>query len=166
MNSSILAFYVSLYLLCIRNSCYISCSREYWLHGEEVIKCLGPGVSESVSSVSCVCSAVMFWLHYPSDQSSAESLLACNEQCLDLCQTVVSFTQVCSDLLVKWDLILLPLELKPWRNVWLGDMVWEEVSASLLGKGPAMLQLRKTWWRRSVPPECMGVGLDVSKLSS
>ena len=47
-----------------------------------------------------------------SGQSSAEFLLACSAECLDLVHCVVSFNLVCFGLLVNRDYILVPLELK------------------------------------------------------
>ena len=44
----------------------------------------GPGTPGSVSGVCCVHSAAVFWLLFPSGQSSAEFLLSCSGQCLDL----------------------------------------------------------------------------------
>ena len=104
----------------------------------------GPGASGSVSGMCCMHSAVVFWLLYPSGQASAEAVLACNGQCLVLGQIMASFNEAWSGLLVKWDLMLLTLELKPCRTVCSGDVVWAGVSAGLLGKGPATLGLRQT----------------------
>lgn len=41
-------------------------------------------VLQGVSGVCCIQSAAVFWLFHPSGQLSAEALLACSGQCLDL----------------------------------------------------------------------------------
>ena len=62
--------------------------------------------------------------------------------------------------------MLLPLELKPCRTLWSGDMVLPGVSAGLLGRRPTVLGLRQALLRREVLPECRVLGLCVSKLGS
>ena len=72
--------------------------------------------------------------------------------------------QVCSGLLVKWDLMLFSLELKLCRILWLGDMMWAGVSTGLLGKRPTALGLKQTQLRRAILPEHKGVWIGVGRL--
>lgn len=71
-----------------------------------------------------------------------------------------------SGLLVKRDLMLLPLELKACRILWSGDVMCGGVSADLLKNWPAALGLRHTWPRRAVLEECRWVGLGEWSLGS
>lgn len=80
-------------------------------------------------------------------------------------QNVVSFNQVCSDLVVKLDLMLLSLELKPCGTLWWGYVVWAVVSAAFWEKG-LCAGSDQACLRRAVVLECRDVGLSVKKLSS
>ena len=69
-------------------------------------------------------------------------------------------------LLVKWGLVLLPLEPKPRRALLWVDLVWTDSSAGFVWKGIAVLALRLFWPGRAVLPECRGVGSNVNSLGS
>ena len=72
-------------------------------------------------------------------------------------QNVVGFNhqnEVRSELPMKWDLMLLPLELKPWRTD--QEVLWAGISTGLLRKGPTAMGLRHTCPRKAVPAECRG----------
>ena len=94
-------------------------------------------------------SAAVFCLLYPSVQSSAEFLLACRGEHLDLGQTMASFNEVCSGRLAERDLMLILLVLILCRIVWSGDVVHAAVSAGLLEEDPAALVLRHICLRKS-----------------
>ena len=51
----------------------------------------GPGASGNVSGVCYMHIATVFWLLYSSDQSSAECVLACSEECLHFDRSAVNF---------------------------------------------------------------------------
>ena len=61
----------------------------------------GPGTSEHISSVCCVCSTVLSLPLYPLGQSSAEALFAYCGHCFTPGLNVVCFNYVCSGTLVK-----------------------------------------------------------------
>lgn len=119
-----------------------------------------------VSGVCRMHSDTVFWLLYASGQLSADAVLACTGKCLDLRQSEVSFNQACAGLLVKRDLMLLPLELKFCRRILLGHVVHAEVSAGHLEKGPDVLGLMNNSPVKAVPAEHQRAGLDVSRLCS
>ena len=62
--------------------------------------------------------------------------------------------------------MLLPLELKPCRTLWLVDMVQVGICAGFLRKGSTALGLRHTCPRKAAPKELRGVGVGVSRLGS
>lgn len=102
-------------------------------------------------------SAVVFCLLFLLGQSSAEFLFTCSGEYLDLRQSVVSFKQMCSDLLVEKDPLLFPLEPKLCRTLWSVDMMHVVgVSVGLLWERPAAMILRHTCLRKAAPAECKG----------
>lgn len=52
------------------------------------------------------------------------------------------------------------------QNSLLGDVVWAEFSAGLLGKEPTALVLMQARLRKAVSPKYCGVGLSVSMLGN
>lgn len=112
----------------------------------------------------CVYSAVVVWLLCPLGQSSAEALLAWSGQCLDLGQNVASFYYVCSKLLVKWDLVLFPLELKLCRTVVSRSGACAGLCWFSGGRGPLHWSLGNTYLKKAVPAEHRGMGPTVSRL--
>lgn len=60
--------------------------------------------------------------------------------------------------------MLLPLELKSCKSLWLGEVVWAGISAGLLGKRPTTLGQRQTWPKRSILTEYRGVEPGVNML--
>ena len=83
-----------------------------------------------------------------------------------LAWTVESFNEVCLILLAKWGFSSCPMELKPYKPLWSGDVLWAQVCAGLLEKEPTTLGLRQAWLRRAVLPLCSSVGCGISKLVS
>ena len=71
---------------------------------------------------------------------------------------------MCSGLLVKWDLMLLPLDLKFCKALWSGDMVWMELCAGLPPKRPTALRLKHICPKRAVLAERRWMGHCVCKL--
>ena len=67
--------------VCVKETCFISCHFK-----KRTCTVQGLALQEVFQRVY---SAVMFWLLFPSGQSSAEFLLVCTEECLDLVQYVV-----------------------------------------------------------------------------
>lgn len=87
--------------------------------------------SRDISGVCYVCFAVEFWFLYFSGQSPSKALPVCCGQCLVLFLNERSFNKMCSGLLVKWDLIATPPELRPCRTLLSGNIVWASICASL-----------------------------------
>ena len=105
----------SLTSLCISPLCFLILRiMALWKRGHIVSR---PGTSGNVSCtlVLCLCCSIL-------QPNLLQRLsLPVMRECLILYQNVAYFNQVYSGLLVKWELLLLPLELKPF---WLGFVVY------------------------------------------
>lgn len=127
----------------------------------------GPDTSGSVCSVCCMHTAVVSWLLYPSDQSSAEALFACCGQYLVPGLTVVSFNFRCAVVCLWnetsyhhcWNQGFPKL---PGREIWWG----QGFGLVFWGRMLAAQGLRQAWPGRVVPLEHREVGFGASKLSS
>lgn len=121
----------------------------------------GPGASESVSTVCCLCSAVLFWPLYLSGHLSAEAFFACCGHGL-----VPGFW-----LGVLWsvrDMRLLSLQLEQKLCKFPCWEVQFEQGFELVfwGKGTAVLGLRQVWLGEGGFRWGTGLGLGLSILSS
>lgn len=106
---------------------------------------------------------MVFWLLFPSNQSSVVFLLVCSGECLCFLQGVASFNKTCFGLFVKRSQILFSLELKLCSTLWSVELVCGGGCAGLLGVGLcAALTLRCICSPSEAPAECRPAGCDLS----